>query len=164
MIESVMDQSQPQDIRHMMVKFYKRRQYKLQHKRHKYLQRWAHFALTSELVDKVSLKFSPNYSKIQFELENAVKRYQRLEGEDHFATTEKRPQRKEANDEIVRDDLNVESLPKQSALRIDDMDVYNRIVTYEEKCGKPAQKFVNKCKWAPMSHRFDVYSKHQQYF
>ena len=141
----------------MMVKFYKRRQYKLQHKRHKYLSRWAHFALTSELVDKVSLKFSPNYSKIQFELENSIKRYQRLEGEDHFATKEPRPQRKEANGDIVRDDINVESLPKQSALRLDDIDVYNRVVTYEEKCNRSLSKFVNKCKWAPLNHRFDVY-------
>ena len=86
-----MDKSLPNDIRSMMVQFYKRRQYKLQHKRYKYLQRCAHFALTSELVDKVSLKFSPNYSKVQFELENSIKRHQRLEGEDHFATTEKRP-------------------------------------------------------------------------
>jgi len=50
------------------------------------MQRWAHHALTSELVDKVSLKFSPTYSKLQFELENSVKRYSRLEGEDHFLT------------------------------------------------------------------------------
>lgn len=67
-----------------MCKFFKRRQYNLQQKKYKLLQRWAHHALTSELVDKVSLKFSPTYSKIQFELENAVKRHQRLEGEDHF--------------------------------------------------------------------------------
>ena len=75
MIEDVQDKSIPPVIRADMIKFYKRRQYRLQHKRYKYLQRWAHFALTSELVDKVSLKFSPNYSKIQFELENAIKRY-----------------------------------------------------------------------------------------
>ena len=155
-----MDKSTPTHIRLMLVNFYKRRQYKLQHKRYKYLQRWAHFALTSELVDKVSLKFSPNYSKIQFELENSIKRYQRLEGEDHFATTKERPKRKEANDEIVRDDLNVDSLPRQSALRIDDLDVYNRIVTFEEKCGRAATKFVNKAKWAPLSYRFDIYSRH----
>lgn len=160
MIEDIMDKSLPNDIRHMMVQFYKRRQYKLQHKRYKYLQRWAHFALTSELVDKVSLKFSPNYSKVQFELENSIKRHQRLEGEDHFATTEKRPQRLEANGDIVHDDLHAESLPKQSALRIDDMDVYNRIVTYEEKCSRAANKFINKAKWAPLSHRFDAYRKH----
>ena len=75
----------------MMADFFKRRQFRLQHKRHKYLSRWSQFALTSELVDKVSLKFSPNMSKIQFELENSVKRHQRLEGEDHFASNEPRP-------------------------------------------------------------------------
>lgn len=91
MLEDAIDKSNPTQIRYDMIKFYKRRQYRLQHKRYKYLQRWAHFALTSELVDKVSLKFSPNYSKIQFELENSVKRHQRLEGEDHFSTPDKRP-------------------------------------------------------------------------
>ena len=29
------------------------------------------------------------YSKIQFEMENAIKRYQRLEGDDHFLKTDK---------------------------------------------------------------------------
>ena len=75
LMEDCCDGSAPSDVRQMMVKFYKRRQYKLQHKKHKFLQRWSHFALTSELVDKVSLKFSPIYSKMQFELENCVKRY-----------------------------------------------------------------------------------------
>ena len=64
MLEDARDKSGAPMIRDDMIKFYKRRQYRLQHKRYKYLQRWAHFALTSELVDKVSLKFSPNYSKI----------------------------------------------------------------------------------------------------
>ena len=110
------------------------------------------------------MKFSPNYSKIQFELENSTKRYQRLEGEDHFATPEKRPQRLEANGDIQRDDLKVEDIPKQSALRLDDLDVYNRIVTYEEKCSRGANKFINKTKWTPLTHRFDVYMRHQEYF
>lgn len=64
----------------------------------------------------------------------------------------------------MRDDINVESIPKQSSLRVDDLDVYNRIVTYEEKCSRATSKFINKAKWAPLSHRFDVYTRHQQYF
>ena len=55
-------------------------------------------------------------------------------------------------------------IPKQSALRTDDLDVYNRIVTYEEKCSRGATKLINKAKWAPLSHRFDIYLRHQQYF
>ena len=64
MIEDIRDLSSPENVREMMAQFFTRRQYKLQHKKHKYLSRWSHFALTSELVDKVSIKFSPNYSKI----------------------------------------------------------------------------------------------------
>ena len=60
----ISDQSHPNDVRSELCKFFKKRQFMLQHKKHKYLQRFSHYALTSELVDKVSLKFSPNYSKI----------------------------------------------------------------------------------------------------
>lgn len=106
--------------------------------------------MTSELVDKVSLKFSPNYSKIQFELENSVKRVQRLEGEDHFSSKEKRPQRLEPNGEVTIDDLNAEELPKHCAIREDDLDVYTRIVSYEEKCHRAVDRFVNRAKWTAM--------------
>jgi hypothetical protein len=74
-IEDVRFRNDPTSVKEEMFNFFKRRQYRLQQKKHKYIQRWSHFALTSELVDKVSLKFSPNYSKLQFELENAVKRW-----------------------------------------------------------------------------------------
>jgi hypothetical protein len=66
--------------------------------------------LTSELVDKVSLKFSPVYSKLQFEIENSVKRQQRLEGDDHFLNTDNKPMTKASEDSaaakqsIINDD------------------------------------------------------------
>ena len=91
LIEDIRYRNDPDSVREEMTNFFKRRQYRLQHKKHKYVQRWSHFALTSELVDKVSLKFSPNYSKPQFELENSVKRWQRLDGDDHFSSKELRP-------------------------------------------------------------------------
>jgi hypothetical protein len=115
----------------------------LQHKKHKYLSRWSHFALSSELVDKVSIKFAPNYSKIQFELENAVRRSQRLEGEDHFSVKDSRPVRLEPNGIINKEDLHkAENTVKHCSLRIDDIDVYTRIVSYETKCSRAAEKFV----------------------
>lgn len=53
----------------------------------------------------------------------------------------------------------VESLPKYCSLRVDDLDVYTRIIGYEEKCSRAVEKFVNRAKWAPMSHRFDIYAQ-----
>ena len=62
------------------------------------------------------------------------------------------------------EDLNAENNPKHNSLRVDDLDVYSRIVAYDEKCTKHANKFINRAKWSPMSHRFDVFSQSQEYF
>jgi hypothetical protein len=51
--------------------------------------RWAHYCQTSEKIDKAALKLNPMISKLQFELENAVKRHSRLEGDDHFLTPDR---------------------------------------------------------------------------
>lgn len=58
---------------------------------------------------------------------------------------------------INPDDVDVEELKKHCTLRVDDIDVYNRIVSYEDQCNKPAEKFINRAKWVPLSHRFDIY-------
>ena len=57
------------------------------------------------------------------------------------------------------DDKGVGNLPKYCAPRVDDLDVYTRIVGYEEKCNRASEKFLNRAKWVPMSHRFDIYSQ-----
>ena len=65
-----------------------------------------------------------------------MKRYQRLEGIDHFATCE-RPKQKDGssyNDDGYR--------PPISALRADDVDVFFRLATYEEKSTRNAEKFI----------------------
>ena len=71
----------------------------------------------------------------------------------------------EPNGEIVKEDRHVEELnPKVSALRIDDIDVYIRVTSYEEKVNRSTDKFINRTKWLPMSHRFDVFKQTQEYF
>lgn len=108
-------------------------------------------------MDKVSLKLQPNISKIQFELEQAVKRHQRLAGNDHF-DNEPRPQRLEPNGLINPEDVDAETKNlKHCALRVDDIDIYTRVVSYEHSCNKLAERLVNRVKWVPLTHRFDVY-------
>jgi len=51
-----------------------------------------------------------------------------------------------------------------SALREDDIDVYMRIITYDEKITKHAEKFIQRAKWVPFSKRFDVYRDSIEYF
>lgn len=141
-----------------MCQYFKRRQWKLQHARYKLLARWAHHCQTSDTVDKVALKFNPACSKVQFELENAVKRWGRLEGDDHFLTPD-RPEQKAGSsyaDDGVR--------PPLSALRADDIDVYLRLATYEEKITRKADRFIQRAKWVPMAHRFHAYQLSIKYF
>jgi hypothetical protein len=38
------------------------------------LQRWAHYCTNATNVDQTAIKFNPAMSKLQFELENCVKR------------------------------------------------------------------------------------------
>lgn len=51
-----------------------------------------------------------------------------------------------------------------SALRIDDLDVYMRVATYEEKINKDAELFIHHVKWLPMSQRFEVFKDSIEYF
>jgi hypothetical protein len=154
----VQDKSNPDFVKDELCNFFKRRQYKLQHKRYKMQLRWAHTCLTSADHDRTSIKLNPLYAKTQFELENAVKRHQRLTGNDHFLTSE-RPRQEEGSsyaDEGVR--------PPLSALRSDDIEVYWRIVTYEEKITRKAERLIQRAKWLPFSHRFEIYEDAVDYF
>ena len=156
-LEQTMDKSNPALVKDELCNFFKRRQYKLQHKRYKLLLRWAHNCLTSDAVDKTALKFNPIYGKIQFELENAVKRYTRLDGDDHFLTPD-RPQQ-EAGSSYADDGVR----PPLSAVRADDIDVYLRVTTFEEKITRKAERFIQRAKWLPMRHRFDIWQDHIEY-
>lgn len=44
-----------------------------------------------------------------------------------------------------------------SCLRIDDLDVYMRVSTYEEKINKTAETFIHNVKWLPLSQRFEIF-------
>ena len=153
-----MDKSNPAIVKEELCNFFKRKQYKLQHKRYKLQLRWAHFCLTSDAVDKTTLKFNPAISKIQFELENAVKRYQRLTGVDHFLTAD-RPQQKEGSSYADDGDR-----PPISAIRADDIDVYLRTITYEEAITRNTERFIQRAKWIPNGQRFKIFDESNKYY
>jgi hypothetical protein len=46
--------------------------------KYKLLCRWAHFSLTAEQMEKNSLYATQMYGKIEFNLEQAMNRYERL--------------------------------------------------------------------------------------
>lgn len=60
------------------------------------LNRWAHIALTSEYMERIGHEATFKYGKIEYDMENAMNRYERLQGEDDFdaAPTYSRPNTK----------------------------------------------------------------------
>lgn len=64
--------------------------------KYKLLCRWAHHALTSEQIEKISPDATFIYGKLEFNLEQAMERLERLSQEDYFdkANPENRPSTK----------------------------------------------------------------------
>ena len=48
-------------------------------------------------------------------------------------------------------------LCQQEDAKIDDIDVYLRLVTYEERITRNTEKFIQRVKLTPLSHRFEIY-------
>lgn len=82
-LSTVADQSRPTICKKNLAMFYKRRQYALQHLKYKVLCRWAHHAMTSQVMetgkDAVFL-----FGKIEYSIEQAMNRKERLEQDDFY--------------------------------------------------------------------------------
>ena len=93
MCQAVGDRSTPKATKAMLAEFFRQKQYSLQHMKYKLLCRWAHHALTSEQIEKISPDATFIYGKLEFNLEQAMERLERLDQEDHYdkANPENRP-------------------------------------------------------------------------
>ena len=94
--------SDPSTLRPYLADFFQRRIYNLQHKKYKMLTRWAHFSLTSSSIDRLGQSGTFLYGRLEYEMENALKRYDRLCQKDGYEDvrdgTIQRPQTKDIND------------------------------------------------------------------
>ena len=78
MMEMIADHSTPSVAREDLANFFLRRQYRLQHRKHKLLVRWAHLANLPVTIDKMGPDLHGELNRIQFEFELANQRYDRL--------------------------------------------------------------------------------------
>ena len=151
----------PESMRRYLSDFFQRRVYNLQHKKYKMLTRWAHFALTSETIDRIGSQGTFIYGRVEYEIENAMKRFERLEQKDGYAEVRdgkiKRPQTQEINDlnkgdrieqaQEKEDRLGDRTRDPVSCIRMDDFEIYLRIQTYHQKLFRPIEKFIARGKW-----------------
>ena len=159
LIETVADRSDPREMRKVLATYFQRKQYALQHKKYKLLSRWAHHAVRTRNIEAIGQQATFRCSKLQWEIDNSIKRAQRLAVDDDFTLglqPELRPTSKAKKNEGTLY-VEIKDLPAQSCIRSDDIEVYARHITYEGKINKLVNKFIAKLKWLPMSQRYEVF-------
>lgn len=72
--QSVADRTDPKQVKQVLLEFFRRRQYNLQHMKYKLLCRWAHHNMTSEAIDGISTEATFIYGKLDYNLDSAIQR------------------------------------------------------------------------------------------
>lgn len=86
LLESIQDLSTPTACKEKLASFYRRKQYGIQHKKYKLLLRWAHHAIATENIERIGHEATQKYAKWEYDMENAIKRFERLDFDDGFDT------------------------------------------------------------------------------
>jgi hypothetical protein len=128
--------------------------------KYKLLCRWAHLNMTSENIENISADATFIYGKLEFNLEQAMIRHERLSCDDFYdkATKEARPTTRTAETGTA---LYVEKfdLQPQSLIRDDDVEVYMRGVSHRNKILKTVNKFMGRLKWLPLAKKWKIFEE-----
>ena len=116
--------------------------------------------MSSETVEQISPEATLLYGKLEYSLEQAMSRHDRLNQNDYYdmAKKEFRPSTKA---EMSEGALYVENfdMPPQSLIREDDIEVFIRGTTYRNKINKTVNKLMSRLKWMAMNKKYYVYEK-----
>jgi len=118
-VESVADRSDPREMRKILATYFERKQYGLQHKKYKLLSRWAHHAIRTRNIEMIGQQATFRCSKLQWEIDNSIKRAQRLAVDDDYTLglhPELRPTSKAKKNEGTLY-VEIKDLPAQSCIR-----------------------------------------------
>jgi hypothetical protein len=99
------------------------------------------------------------YGKIEYSLEQAMARCERLSQDDSFEKAEKPETRPNTKAEVGDGKLYVENIDMapQSLIREDDVEIFTRGTAYRNKVSRVVNKFMSRLKWLPLQHRYDIY-------
>lgn len=84
MCQTIADRASPKLTKQFLSEFFKRRHYALQHMKYKLLCRWAHHNMTSENIENISTEATFIYGKLEYNLEQAMLRNERLDQDDFY--------------------------------------------------------------------------------
>ena len=123
--------------------------------KYKLLCRWAHFTLTSDRLDMISPEATFMYGKLQYNLEQAIARCDRLSQDDYYdrAKPEAKPSTRVDDSSVYTENFDI---PPQSLIREDDIEVYVRGTTYRNKINKTVNKLISRLKWLALDQKYAI--------
>lgn len=128
--------------------------------KYKLLCRWAHHTLTADTFEKISAEATFLYSKLEFNLEQAMSRHDRLSQPDFYEVAKSGESRPTTKKDEGQSSLYVENveIDPQSMIREDDIEVYIRGTTYKNKINKTTNKLISHLKWVPMRDKSKIFA------
>ena len=109
-------------------------------------------------MERLGHEATLKYGKLEYDMENSLNRFDRLDGEDDFdgASTFPRPNTKaKEGGSLYVENTHLEPV---SSIRMDDVEVFLRRTTYEQKLNKLVGKFLGRLKWMPLERRWEVWT------
>ncbi len=93
-------------------------------------------------------------------MENTIKRFERLDFEDGYDTAKNKTFKRPNTKAKEGGSLYVENtdLEPMSVIRPDDVEIYLRTVTYDQKINRLMTKYLARLKWLPLHRRFEIFS------
>lgn len=166
-LTTVANHAAPSATRQDLAAFFRRHAVALQHKKYRMLGRWADQVKTSGQVDATADLFDRMVGRLQKEVDSALQRTERLSVDDayDYAVDPEgiRPQPTSGEGEGAQAGtlLYVEAPERSinSAVRVDDVEVYLRIQTYRSRLFRLPEKLAATIRWLPYSRRFDIWER-----
>jgi hypothetical protein len=108
----------------------------------------------------VGIEATQKYAKWEMDMENAIKRFERLDFEDGYDTAKNKTFKRPNTKAKEGGSLYVENtdLEPMSVIRADDVETYLRTVTYDQKINRLMTKYLARLKWLPLHRRFEIFN------
>ena len=151
---TTLDLAPPRELRSYLGGFYAKRVKWIRQLRSRLMERWVFACKTVAEGEQVDLELGFTLGKLQQEMDCALQRVRRLEGDDDFGVVVSRPQ------PITPEGTSLfASLPTvaHSSLVADDVEVYLRIHTYQNKCRRAMRRTAHGLQWLWVQHRHSIW-------
>lgn len=151
---TTLDLSPPRQLRPHLSLFFTHRLKRLRQFRSRLLERWTFACKSPSDIEQVNLELDYTLGRLQQEMDCALQRVRRLENEEEFGIAVTRPQPITPEGTMLFAALQSVAY---SSLAEDDVEVYLRIQTFQNKCRRAMRRTAAGLQWLWVQHRNTIW-------